>query len=247
MIKILPVALLIGILSLTATSGHAAEIKVGGGGAACSGIFMPLIASFESTYGIAVTVLPTTPAQGLIELNNGHVDIATAALPFDRVVREAAKNGITIDPSLFTVKEVGENKTLVFVHNSNKVKKLSKKQLQDIFSGKVTNWKKVGGVNQDIVVVWGLATPGQNDLFTKKVLDGKPVSVKYQEVTDYKSIKEFIAKTPGAIGIDPNGFVSAGTRNPESPQVSSPIIAIIKGKPSAEVEKLLQYVNEWKM
>jgi phosphate transport system substrate-binding protein len=247
MMKVLQVALFIGILSLAATASWAGEIKVGGGGAACRGIFMPLAASFESATGIALKVLPSSPAQGLIELNDGHVDMATAAVPFASMAREAAKNGIAIDPSLFTVKEIALNKTLVFVHKSNTVKKLSKKQLKDIFSGKVTNWKNVGGANQKIIVVWGLATPGQNELFSEQILDGKPVTGKHQEVTDYMGIRNFIAETPGAIGIDPHGFASGLTKNPETPLVVSPVIAVTKGKPSADVEKLLQYVGEWMM
>lgn len=244
MIKCLSAAILIGIVSLT-TASFASEIRVGGGGAACRGVFMPLSAFFESDTGIAVNTLPSSPAQGIIELNEGRLDVATAAIPFDEMIRGAAKNGITIDPSLFTAREIGKNRTLVFVHKSNKVKKLTKKQLQDIFSGKVTNWKKFGGADQDIIVVWGIATPGQNGLFKKQVLNGTPITDKRQEVTDYMSIRNFIASNPGAIGIDPHGFVSGGTRNPETPQITSPFIAVTKGKPSAEVEKLLQYVDEW--
>ncbi len=247
MIKTLPAALLIVMLSLITTASLASEIKVGGGGGACRGIFMPLAAFYESDTGTALKVLPSSPAQGIIELNDGHVDLATAAVSLDQMIMGAAKNGITIDPSLFNVTEIGKSKTLVFVHKSNKVKKLTRKQLRDIFTGKVTNWKKFGGKDQAIIVVWGIATPGQNDLFTKKILDGKPVADKHQEVTDYVSIREFIANNPGAIGIDPHGFASGGTRNPETPLLISPVIAVTKGKPSTEVEYLLKYVKEWVM
>lgn len=235
--------LLIGIFSLIATAVPAAEIRVGGGGAACKGFFEPLRESFEAEFGIGLNIRASSPAQGLIELNDGHLDIATAAVTLDEMVKGAAKNGITIDPSKFTVTEIGKNKTLVFTHKSNKVKKLSKKQLQGIFAGKITNWNQVGGANQEIIVVWGLATPGQNDHFIKQILDGKQVTLNHTEVTDYKAIRDFIAKTPGAIGIDPQGFVISSTKNPEIPPVVSPVIAITKGKPSADVEKLLQYVK----
>ena len=231
------------VLTLAATSALASEIKVGGGGAACKGFFTPLAEAFEAETGIVMNVKASSPGQGLIELNDGHIDIATSAVPFDAMIRGAAKNGITIDPSLFTVREIAANKTLVFTHKSNKVKKLSKKQLQDIFTGKVTNWKKVGGANQEIVVVWGIATPGQNDLFTTQILEGQHVTLKHQEVTDYKSIRDYVARNPAAIGINPQGFVSSSTRNPKIPLITSTVIAVTKGKPSADCEKLLQYVQ----
>jgi phosphate transport system substrate-binding protein len=237
--------LLIGLLTLTATIALAAEIQVGGGGAACRGLFAAVAEFFQAETGIVVKVKPSTPGQGLIELNDGHVDVATAAVPFDSMVRGAAKNGITINPSQFTVCEIGTNKTLVFTHKSNKVKALSKEQLQDIFTGKVTNWKQVGGEDQEIVVVWGLATPGQNELFSKHVLEGKSITPNHKELTDYTSIRDFVAQNQGAVGIDPQGFVSSGTKNPQTPLVTSKVIAVTKGKPSAEVDKLLKFVKEY--
>jgi phosphate transport system substrate-binding protein len=237
------VAALAGMVLLATTVSHAAELKIGGGGSACLGYFAPLVEACQAEAGITMKIKASTPAQGLIELNDGHLDIATAAVSFDIMVKGAARNGITIDPSQFTVREIGSNKTLVFTHKSNKIIKLSKKQLQDIFTGKVVNWKDVGGANEKIIVVWGLATPGQNELFTRQILDGKSVTQKHQEVPDYKGIRDFIAKNPGAIGIDPHGFVSAATNNPKIPLITAPVIVVTKGEPSAEVEKLLQFVK----
>jgi phosphate transport system substrate-binding protein len=238
-------AILVGMLSLAATVCLAAEVKVGGGGAACKGFFAPATESFEAETGIILKVMPSTPGQGLIELNAGHLDVATSAVTFEAMIKGAAKSGITIDPSQFTVNEIGTNKTLVFTHKSNPVQTLSKKQLQDIFTGKKTNWQQVGGADQEIAVAWGVATPGQNGLFTQQILEGKSIAQNHQELTDYKSIKAFIEKTPGAIGIDPQGYVSASTRNPKIPLITSTVIAVTKGKPSAEAEKLIQFVKEY--
>jgi len=238
-------AALIGIFFLSGTISLAAEVKIGGGGAACYRFFAPAVDSLQVETGIVMTVSSSTPGLGLIELNFGIVDIATAAVPLEDMLKGATMNGITIDPSPFTVTEIGTNKTLVFTHRGNSVKALSKKQLKDIFSGKITNWKEVGGANLDIVVTWGIVTQGQNDLFIKQILDGNYVTPKHKAVTDYKMIKAFIEKTPGAIGIDPEGFVSHRTNNPETPLIISPVIAVTKGKPSPEVEKLIQFVREY--
>jgi len=237
-------AFLLGMLFLTETISFAADIKVGGGGAACNGFFIPAAESFKAETGVAMKVMPSTPGLGLIELHAGIVELATAAVPLSDMLRGAAINGITLEPSSFMVHEIGINKTLVFTHNSNKVKTLSKEQLKDIFTGKITNWKQVGGADQEIVVTWGLATPGQNALFTKQILDGNYVTLKHHEVTNYESIINFIAKTPGAIGIDPEGLVSSSTNNPQTPLILSPVIAVTKGKPSANAEKLIRFVKE---
>lgn len=237
------VASLAGMLFLAETIGFAAEIKVGGGGASCNGFFIPAAESFKAETGIALKVMPSTPGLGLIELHVGIVDLATAAVPLNDMIRGAAINGITLDPAEFTVTEIGTNKTLVFTHKSNTVKTLSKEQLKDIFTGKITNWKQVGGADQEIVVAWAIATPGQNTLFTKQMLNGNYITQKHHEVTNYESIINFVEKSPGAIGIDPEGFVSSRTNTPQTPLIISPVIAVTKGKPSANAEKLIRFVK----
>ncbi len=234
---------LLATLSPVSLAAEPLQIKVGGGGAACKTVFSPIAEAFEADTGIQLAINPTTPGQGLIELNDGHIDVAVSAHPFDWMVRMAAKNGVTINANLFRVRQVGTNRTLIFTHRTNYVKILSRNQLKDIFIGKITNWKAVGGKNLPIVVVWGLATPGQNDLFTRKILAGEPILKNYLEATDYKKIRDIVARTPGAIGIDPEGFVTGRTHNPKTQTIISPVIAVTKGTPSAEMESLFTYIK----
>lgn len=221
------------------------EIKIGGGGAACRQVFEPVRESFEKDTGLQLSIYPTTPSQGLIELNNGLTDVVASQVPFSSMVNGAARSGVIIDKGLFTVRSVEKSSILAFVHRSNPVAALSKKQLQDIFTGKVRNWKQLGGQNLPIVVVWGISTQGQNEIFTKQVLDGKQLADDVVEVFDYYEIRDKIARTPGAVGINPQGFAGANTRNPKIPLVTLDIIVVTKGQPKPEVEKLLKYINDY--
>jgi phosphate transport system substrate-binding protein len=56
------------------------------------------------------------------------------------------------------------------------VKDLKKSQLADIFSGKITNWKEVGGADQKIVIVNRPRTSGTRAVFTKTIMGSTPVS-----------------------------------------------------------------------
>lgn len=143
------------VAMLFSTSGFAGEIKVGGGGAACSGFITPVGESFEEETGVKVKIAPTNPAQGLLDLKEGRVDVATSIVSFSAMIAEAAKQGVAIDPSLFEVAEIGVNRTRVFTHRTNKVSELSLKQLQGIFTGKIRNWKDIGGDDRAITVIWG--------------------------------------------------------------------------------------------
>lgn len=234
---------LFGAVVLMAASAFAEEIKVGGGGASISAVFAPVKAPFEKSSGDTLMILQSSPKDGMVDLVKGKVDLATGAVPLDSMVAGAEKEGVKIDRGRLTVQEVGANRTAIFVHPSNKVSKLSKEQLKGIFTGKTANWKEVGGDDKDIIVVWGKGTPGQNAQFKKEILDGEEVVKDVLDTTNYAKIKESVAATPEAIGIDPFGLADASVKVVDTPVLTSPILAITIGKPSAKVQKLLDYVK----
>lgn len=94
----------------------------------------------------------------------------------------------------------------VFAAIANKnvdVDSLTTKQLQDIFSGKITNWKDVGGSDAKIVVVNRKFGSGTRVNFQMKALDGTDFMSKgdnYKEVGSSGDMKTTIETTPNAIG-----------------------------------------------
>ena len=238
------IALLVTTLLALAATAAAEEIKAGGGGAAMSTIFAPVKPAFEKATGISLINLQSSPKDGLVDLVNGKVELAVAAVPLESMVNGAVKDGVKVDTASLQVAEVGRNQTVLFVHPSNKVAKLSKEQIKGIFTGKIGNWKEVGGDDKEIIVIWGKGTPGQNAQFSKLVLDGEAVAKDVLESTNYAKIKETVAATPEGIGIDPYGMADASVKAIDAdPPLTSPIIAVTMGKPSAKVQKLIDYVK----
>ena len=60
----------------------------------------------------------------------------------------------------------------VVVGKSLGVTDLSKEEIKDIFSGKITNWKKVGGPDKEIFIVHRKSGSGTRSTFEKAILDG---------------------------------------------------------------------------
>lgn len=60
----------------------------------------------------------------------------------------------------------------IVVNKDSKIDNLTKKQIQDIFSGKVKNWREVGGKDLDILVIHRPASSGSRETFVEKVLNG---------------------------------------------------------------------------
>ncbi len=244
MIRTTMITLLVGAMSATALFG-ADEVRVGGGGASMATVFRPVKAHFEKDTGGIMVIAQSTPKNGLIDLLNGTVDIATAAVPFDSMVKGAEKEGVKVDTALLESRVVAKNRTVLLVHPSNPVQALTKEQVKGIFTGKIVSWKEVGGSDTPILVAWGKLTPGQNAQFSKIILDGEPVLKDIIDTTDYFGIKDTVAATPEAIGIDPFALGVDGTVKTiaTEPPLSSDVIVVTKGKPTAKVQKLLSYVS----
>jgi phosphate transport system substrate-binding protein len=81
------------------------------------------------------------------------------------------------------------------------VSNLTQKQLIDIYSGKITNWKKVGGPNTNIVIINRPKSSGTRATFKKYALNGIEEAAGVALTEDSSgTVRKTIAETPGAIG-----------------------------------------------
>jgi len=240
-----PCLVLLAMLACTAAFAAEAEIRVGGAEDACKGMFEVIREQVQDETGISMLITPSGSAQALLDLDRGSIDIATTDIPLDSLITDLEKKGYLIVPESFQTQGIGTNIILVYLNKNNGVTELSQEQLRDIFSGKISNWKEVGGDNRKIVVVWGEDTPDQNRLFRRYIIGTSPIGGKSLKATDQQDIIERISKTPGAIGIASHAYKSGRTRNPRTPFVSAKVIAITKGAPSENAQKLLEVVKSY--
>jgi phosphate transport system substrate-binding protein len=87
----------------------------------------------------------------------------------------------------------------VVTHPGVNVKNLSKKQLQDIFSGKTTNWKDVGGADQKIVVINRPRSSGTRAVFTKTVMGSVAINESGLTEDATGTVVSIVKQTPGAV------------------------------------------------
>ncbi|GAM08649.1 phosphate-binding protein PstS [Geobacter sp. OR-1] len=222
----------------------AEELKIGAGAAPTENVLKPSKSAFEKATGINLTILASGPKQAFIDLDRGSVDAAAAGLSMDDWLALLKKEGVTIsDPTTYQAVVIGKDRVIVIVHKDNPVTKLSKEQLTDIFSGKINNWKDVGGKDAPILVVWGGLTQGTNSMFVKHIMAGAKPTTDVITATTAEDIRQNIAANPEAIGIGPQAIVNATVRSPETPEVARPITLITKGAPSPKVKKLLDFLQ----
>ncbi|TAN44305.1 MAG: phosphate ABC transporter substrate-binding protein [Nitrospirae bacterium] len=231
-------------LLVWASSATASELKLAGGGTVESTVIKPIKEPFEKATGLKINFLKVGSKHAFAELLKGSVDASTADVDFEGLMNIAKKENMNAgDPSAYKHVVIAKDKMIVFLNKSNGIAKLSKDQLKGIFTGKVVNWKDVGGKDTPIIVVWGKLSTGTNSLFTKNILDGEAATKDVLEVNTADDVKKQIIDTPEGIGFGPIIMSDDKIKVPETPEVGRPLILVTKGAPSANVQKLLDFIK----
>lgn len=133
---------------------------------------------------------------GIKQVGEGLVDIGNSGRkPSDKEI-----NKYQLNMFKWAIDGVG-----VVVNPANKVKALSKAQLIDIFSGKIGNWKDLGGLDKAINVYTRDKASGTRAVFWKKAIDKGEITDKANFVVSNGAMKSAISNDPYGIG-----YVSVG-------------------------------------
>jgi phosphate transport system substrate-binding protein len=222
----------------------AEEIKVGGGGAALDGVIKPVKEHFEKASGITIKLIYSNDILSYKNLLSGTIDASTFGGSFDEFEKLIIKNGAAFTKqSDFTVTQIGKARIHTVVNKKNPVQKLSKEQLNGIFTGKISNWKDVGGNDTSILVVLSQTNIATNNAFQKAVLDGKPLLTEYLDSSSFKDITNIVANNLDSIAFGPLSLLDAGAvKDVEIPGFFRPINLLTKGKLSAPMKKMVDFI-----
>jgi len=143
-----------------------------------------------------ITVIGGGSGVGLSALIEGTTDIAMSSrkMKFDEKVKfqEAGKS--------ITEKIIAYDALAVIVHPSNPVSKLTRAQLEGIFTGKIKNWKEVGGADLKIIPYSRETSSGTYEFFKEHVLMNKNYVNSILSMPATGAIIQSISQTKGAIG-----------------------------------------------
>ena len=139
---------------------------------------------------------PQTPYRSISALLDGTTDIAMASRPIKFSEKMKVKSaGKEVEEVI-----VAYDALAVVVHPSNPVKQLTRQQLEDIFRGKITNWKQVGGDDRKIVVYSRETSSGTYEFFKESVLKNKNYMSSSLSMPATGAIIQSVSQTKGAIG-----------------------------------------------
>jgi phosphate transport system substrate-binding protein len=100
----------------------------------------------------------------------------------------------------------------VVVHPSNTVNRLTREQLEGIFTGKITNWREVGGADKTIVPYSRETSSGTYEFFKESVLKNKNYKNGILSMPATGAIIQSVSQTAGAIGYVGLAYLTAGVQ-----------------------------------
>ena len=150
----------------------------------------------KANQGSSITVVGGGSGVGISALMDGTTDIAMSSRKIKMDER------LKLQDAGKAIKEViiAQDALALVVNIGNGVSQLTRDQLEDIYTGKIKNWKEVGGEDMTIVRFARETSSGTYDFFKEHVLNKKNYSSRCLNMPATGAIVESVSKTKGAIG-----------------------------------------------
>lgn len=145
---------------------------------------------------VSITLNAGGSGTGLKQVADGTVDIGNSDVEAEsKLPEDQAKTLVDHKVCVITMAPIVSSDV------KEKVSSLTTQQLIDIFTAKTTNWKDVGGPDEEIMLVTRPSTSGTRALFQKFALDGQEeASNASLETDDSGTLLQTVSQHQGAIG-----------------------------------------------
>lgn len=177
----------------TASQTSASQtIKVAGSSSTMTMLKLLATAHEKKVSAVNVEFPTTSDSEGAIaSVKNKLLDVAGSSQP----LKSAEDNG------QMEYREVAKDLLLVATHSSvTGVTNLTTEQVQDIYSGKITNWKDVGGADAEIIVLDRPENESAKKLLRKHYLGEAKTTDKAVILAKEGELIETLQSTPNSIG-----------------------------------------------
>lgn len=209
----------------------------------------PLAAAYEKKTGVKIKLEGGGATRGIVDVAEGKADMGGTCR---HVLPRQEERGVKLIP-------LGWDALVVIVHPSNTVKSVSLDQLKDIYTGKITNWKQVGGADRKILVVVrsgkisGVGRTFRELVFKNPEQEFSPAA---RIVEESAGVEQIVEKEQGAIAV--SGVSSAQKRDVKLVQVNGkaptnenikdgsyllyrPLYLVVKQQASDDVNKFVAF------
>ncbi|MFW5690544.1 MAG: phosphate ABC transporter substrate-binding protein [Planctomycetota bacterium] len=154
---------------------------------------------------VKVTVKKTGSGDGVAALIDDRCDIATAS----RFMKEGEFKKAIDNKVLPVAHVVAMDGVCVVLNNRNNVNALTTEQIRNIYLGKFTNWKQVGGPDLKIIAISRDTSSGTFETFHNLVMNKEKMHSSVETVASNPACHARVTSTAGAIAYVGLGFVDS--------------------------------------
>ena len=214
---------------------------------------------------VSISVTGGGSGTGIAALINGSTDIANASREMKaEEFQQAQQQGVTSVEHVVALDAIA-----VMVNPNNPIDQLSIPQLSDLFTGRITNWRDVGGEDRPVVLASRESNSGTYVYFLEKVVRrGDPNSSNLFSpeallLPSSEIIGLEVSQNPNAIGYDGLGYVTphqktvkvaVDEKGPFYPPgidtvkdgtypIARPLYMYTKGEPTGAIKEYLDWIT----
>jgi phosphate transport system substrate-binding protein len=162
------------------------------------------VEAFKRMYpAVTITVNKSGSGNGAAALVDSRCDIANMSrFMKDQEFKDAVAKG-----AMPVAHAIAMDGVCVVVHPSNPVGALTTAQVRDIYNGKISNWKELGGADQKIVAVSRDTSSGTYETFESLVMAKQKMAAGVQYVASSPEAHAMAKSTAGAVAYVGLGFI----------------------------------------
>ncbi len=203
--------------------------------------------TFEGEHnGVEVTYNPTGSSAGITAVAEGRCDIGLSSRNLKDSEKEQGLTGTVL----------AYDGIAVIINPENTVEDLTVEQIAAIYTGRITNWSEVGGIDAEIVCIGREASSGTRSGF-EEIVGVEDACAYRQELSSTGDVITAVSQNPGAVGyaslasvkdtvkaIQVGGIApSDETVKNETYAIQRPFILVTKGELSETAKAFFDFIT----
>ncbi len=201
---------------------------------------------------VSIQVTGGGSGTGISALINGTTDICNSSRPMKKSEIKTLKERFG---SLGVEIPCAKDGITIYVNENNSVSNITMEQLKKVFTGKITNWKDLGGKDEKIIVYSRENNSGTYVYFKDNVLKGQDYSPSCQNLPGTAAVVNAVSKDGNGIGYGGHGY-SKGVKmckvNGIEPNeanigsgkypISRDLYMYVRNRPTGAIKKFIDWV-----
>lgn len=156
----------------------------------------------------AVSVTGGGSGVGITALLNGTTDIAQAS----RKIKISEQQKVEQAGKKVEEVAIAYDALAIIVHPDNKVDKITKEQLEGIYTGKIKNWKELGGADMEIIPYSRETSSGTYEFFREIILENKNFLAGIMSMPANGAIIQSVSQTKASIAYVGLAYLNANVK-----------------------------------